>query len=488
MSIAPSLRTASAFALLLTCACSPDASAARGGVLLLVIDELRADHCSLLGYDRATTPELDQLAQESVVFDNAFSCAPWDVPAHMALLTGCDPGVAERLLPPDTPATLAVRWRLPQQAPSLPEEMLRAGYATAAFVDSPLIGPALGFERGFQKFQTLEPGDVEGPDDVGARAVFARVKHWLNERDVGEPWFVYAHVADLTRAWQEPDPAWDSRFKSREELDFAPPVSEFRPALFAIPRQRWSGAYSTLGEYETRYDGAIARLDAQIGELIDGLRARADFADTTIVVASSHGVSFGEGGFYVDHGGLTDADLRALLIVRPADRTPVAARGTHERAVASLIDVAPTVFDLRRVEIPRGVRGYSWAARIESDAEFAAPERIVFAKFGRFDGYAAMDSEATYSWIRPWIADPIGLRFSWYGGSPTETVPVESLVERSSGKPIARDGASAARIEAYRTAAASWQASVEEQRRRYHPIYWTPSASTAPDPAPAPSR
>jgi arylsulfatase A-like enzyme len=457
----------------LALACAPAPNTERGNVLVIVVDELRVDHCSLMGYDRATTPKLDAIAKQGVVFENAFTTAPWGVPAHMSVLTGCDPGVAERYVPDGAKGSIALRWRLPSGAPSLAEEMLRAGLETAAFVDTPRIGPALGFTRGFQEFSLVEPRDVRGPEDQGARGVLTRLRRWLGERRGGERWFAYVQLSDLTRVWDTPDPAWDRRFEPREELDHAPPVVDLPSAYFAIPRRRWFGAYSTLAEYEARYDGALAKLDTELGALFEDLRARRDFGDVTIVVASAHGVSFGEGGVYVDHGSLTDADLRALLVVRPADRFAQAVRGRRVSAVASLIDVAPTLLELEGAEPPRGMQGVSWLASL--DARAGAPpdrsQRRVFAHFARQDGFAALDARYSYAWTRPWICEPSYLQRQWYGGPiPDDPKPLEILRDRSNpDAPIEDAEALAAAAHA---AGRAWLDEVEAARRRHNSTDW----------------
>ncbi len=469
-------------------ACTPAPSTDRGNVLVIVIDELRADHCSLMGYDRATTPKLDAIAKQGVVFDNAFTTAPWGVPAHMSVLTGCDPGIAERYVPDAAKSSIALRWRLPSGAPSLAEEMLRAGFETAAFVDTPRIGPALGFTRGFQEFSLIEARDVRGPEDHGARGVLTRLRRWLGERRGGERWFAYVQLSDLTRVWDKPDPAWDRRFEPREELDHAPPVVDLPSAYFAIPRRRWFGAYSTLAEYEARYDGALAKLDAELGGLFEELRTRRDFNDTTIVVASAHGISFGEGGVYVDHGALTDADLRALLVVRPADRFAQALRDRRVSEVASLIDLAPTLLELEGAETPRGMQGVSWAAALDAGvgAPPERPQRRVFAHFARQDGFAAMDARYSYAWTRPWITDAPYLQRQWYGGPlPEDPKPLEILRDRNSPDAPIED-AQALSAAAY-AAGRAWLDDVEAARRRHNSTDWAEALRLLPpaaDPSP----
>lgn len=466
-----------------------------GNVLVIVIDELRADHTSLLGYDRDTTPNLAALAREGVVFERAFSPAPWDVPAHVALLSGCDPTIAERYLPASAPRPVSLRWRFPSNSPSLPEEMLRSGRTTAAFSDSLLLGPTLGFQRGFETFDLLESRDVRGPDDFGAVGVLARFRRWLSELPDGQGWFAYVQLGDLTREWSSND-EWGRRFEPRAELDYAPPVSDSFETFFAIPRPRWIGAYCTLGEYESYYDGALARVDAALGNLFANLRARDDFADLTLVVVSSHGISFGEDGLLLDHGQLNDANLRALFVVRPADRMARAARGVRVHSTVSLLDLAPTVLDLVGQAPVTSMHGLSLAAALDPSrgAFEPPPERRVFARFARLDGFAVRSDRVDYRWLRAWRSDRGYTQQAWFGGTlPSEQRPLEEW--RLRGEHAAASGAeplspSAAALDAEYEAARAWCERAERDRR----VYWAadfeqlPAQERAAAEAPLPKR
>lgn len=472
---------------------SSASGAAAGNVLVIVIDELRADHTSVLGYDRDTTPNLAALAREGVVFERAFSPAPWDVPAHVALLSGCDPTIAERYLPASAPRPISLRWRFPASAPSLPEEMLRSGRTTAAFSDSLLLGPTLGFQRGFETFDLLESRDVRGPEDFGAVGVLARFRRWLSELPQGQGWFAYVQLGDLTREWGGND-EWGRRFEPRAELDYAPPVSDSFETFFAIPRPRWIGAYCTLGEYESYYDGALARVDDALGKLFAHLRARADFADLSIVVVSSHGISFGEDGLVLDHGQLNDADLRALLVVRPADRLARAARGVRVTSTISLLDVAPTLLELVGQAPLASMHGASLAASLDTargTLDFS-PERRVFARFARLDGFAVRSDRGDYRWLRTWRSDRGYTQRAWFGGKyPPAQGPLEEWRPRGElGAPDAAPALDVAARNAEYDAARAWYERAERDRR----TYWAgdfeqlPEAERAAAQAPVPAR
>jgi arylsulfatase A-like enzyme len=96
-------------------------------ILLISLDTLRADHLSLYGYERSTSPVLDLLAAEGVVFEDASATAPWTLPSHASILTGLTP-FNHRVW---TPAA-----RLPDHIPTLASLLGEAGYETAAVVNS----------------------------------------------------------------------------------------------------------------------------------------------------------------------------------------------------------------------------------------------------------------------------------------------------------------------------------------------------------------
>ena len=164
----------------------------------------------------------------------------------------------------------------------------------------------------------------------------------LNSED---SWFAYMHVGDLLRSFDAPDPRWSTLFEPREELDWVPPVAAREPAMFALPPSRWSGGMQPMAEYDLRYDGGLARIDAAIGNCVELLRSSGRLEQTTIAVVGAFGMQFGEAGLLVDHGRLSLADLRVPLILRPAESLQ-SQRGAVLGCLTSGIDLAPTLLEL----------------------------------------------------------------------------------------------------------------------------------------------
>ena len=458
---------------LLACAPQPADGSASGGVLVIAIDSLRADHVTCYGYDRATTPTLDALAAEGVRFANAWSTAPAILPSNAALLSGCDPRIAQRVLPPDVQGTTLSYWSLPREAPHLAQELLARGYATAAFVDHPQLGPALGLARGFEEFVGASRSEESAVRRPSPEELAERFSRWASGRDSGERWFAFLHLGGLEGFGWEPAEPWEHRFAPRPGLDAVPPVGDGEHVFHALPRSRWAGGTRTLGEYEASYDGALARIDAAIGVCIDSLRRRGLLLDTTVVVCGTRGISFGESGLIGDSGTLSESDLRVPLVIRPAAGRRFEA-GAARGAIASLVDVAPTVLSMCGVAVPPDMQGVSLAPAL-SDAT-ARPRSMAFAGCALFEGWLAVSDEYAFERSEPWRASSELLVRSWYGGPPPADPPLrEVLLRRDPARvdarfePVMRDE----RVESQaRASFTRWDVEVETRRARFHPNDW----------------
>lgn len=463
-------------ALLILAGCSDGGGSAETGrgVLLLAIDSLRADHTGRGGYDRPTTPNLDALCEQGVYFAQAFSAAPSIIPAHAAVLTGCDPAIARQPpLPEGVFGGLAREWRIPEAVPTLAREFLVAGFATAAFVDHSWLVPAFGFDAGFEEFYAFREGSVPGRKDFGLEGGATRFLRWLRQLDVRRDWFAYLTVNELCRAWLYNDPIWDTYFPPRAELSAVPPVSEADRVFFAIPRSLWPAGSISLGEYEARYDGALRRLDGLIHRLLDQLEEMGRLGETTVCVVGTFGLGFGESGLLLDHGTLSDVDLHVPWILCPAASFPCE-RGRRTDVLASTIDVAPTLLAIAGIERPEGMHGVSQVAALSGGD---GPARdFAFAQGGFHDGFAVRTASLSYEWILPGGNGPSTLADSWFGGRrPSDELWREHLRDRASGAGPGDLEPSADLPEAARelhAAGEDWYHWIELARDALHSVPW----------------
>ncbi len=426
------------------------------GLLVVAVEALRADHVGALGYDRATTPVLDQLAKEGAIFTSAFSASPEVVPANAAILTGCDPMLARRIpLGERSRGTAVSDWYVPDALPRLPRELLAQGYATAAFTDHLAVAPVCGFGAGFQTFTGFLDEREDSGNPVGADAVSTKCLNWLAGLDEADNWFAYLQVDDLERAWGHADDPGGPFFEPRPELASVLPIAAGDRAYFALPRARWMGAIRSLGQLEARYDGELRRLDAALARLFDRLKRIGRWKDTTVVVVGTFGIGFGESGLVADSGTFSDCDLRVPIVVRAADSL-AAARGIRVDGLASLVDLAPTLLDLHGIPPPAAMRGISRAGALRGDAGVRA--EIVFAAGGVQSGFASIGPRFCYEEGSPGALEQEGIRplsASFYGDGEDHRSEVREHLhdrtkDRSPGhlRPSAEDPEATARLAA----------------------------------------
>lgn len=437
------------------------------GILVVAVDGLRADHLGAYGYDRETTPNLDALASQGVLFESVFSSAPRMLPAHVSLLTGCQPWVARRTLPSELEVSFERRWKLPIEVPHLAVELLAAGWSTAAFVDHEEMAPLYGLDRGFKLF--VDSGKEERP---GLAGLDRRIQQWVRGLDRERPFFGYVHLHDLERSWVEPDREWERYFyPPRPELSAVPPVGLTDEVLFSVPYSRGRSGVASLGSYETAYDGHLRRLDGQLQALLEGLEVNGRLEETTVVVVGSFGLQFGEAGLYLRAGRYSVADLHVPLIVRPrAGLLRESARGGRAAGIFSLPDLVPTLLELEGVPLPWGLHGISQAGALEGGT---GAREIAFASCGIQEGCALFGPRFVLEYLLPGdVSDP-ALRRSWFGEEQVEeTPPVARFYDwRDVPHPPLTGGlraGDAPTFERYRVRAAEWIQTMEEVRRALH--------------------
>ncbi|MCP4036968.1 MAG: sulfatase-like hydrolase/transferase, partial [bacterium] len=167
-------------------------------VILIVVDSLRADYLGTHGFAGDVSPAIDQLASESIVYENAVAPSPWTKPSVASLLTGLDP-LTHRVVDHNDMFWSSVDAShkadaLPEQAYTLTEALRDHGYETAAWVTNPWLNRAsLGFTQGFDHFWS-ESGNAD--------EVFQHVEQWLETRNTSRPAFLYLHLMDVHGPYQ----------------------------------------------------------------------------------------------------------------------------------------------------------------------------------------------------------------------------------------------------------------------------------------------
>jgi arylsulfatase A-like enzyme len=327
-------------------------------IVLISIDTLRADHLSAYGYGRGTSPAIDRLAGEGVLFEEAYSQSPKTAASHMTIMTGL------------YPEAHGVRnWeekdqrRLSDAIPTLATLLRRAGYRTVAYVGGGNVGGGLGFDQGFQIYRRI----------AGAKPVFrvaalaleelARPAH-PSERP---PFFLFVHTFETHDPYLPPqryaklytDPGYDGRIIG----------SRVKLRLVSMGRGWWKRhqAYWARVDRESPrdvqhlrdlYDGEIRYTDDQIGGFLERLRSLGLEDETLVVFLSDHGEQFLEHGAFM-HNDVYQEVLRVPLILRFPGDAPEEGKGRRVREIVRLIDVMPTLLEFVGLPVPDHAQGRS---------------------------------------------------------------------------------------------------------------------------------
>jgi arylsulfatase A-like enzyme len=331
--------------------------AARGGrpnILLLVIDTQRADHLGLYGYQRRTSPVLDSVGRESLVFERAKSSSSWTLPSHASMMTGQPQHVHE--------AGLLLRPYLDRRLPTAAEALSGAGYATAGFVANTFwAGRRSGIDRGFGHYSDYYRNLADALTRVTAgRLVFFELLPKFRQTDIPGRRRAPEMNRDLL-GWIDGLGGDRPFFAFVNYFDVHPPL--LPPAPF---RGRFAGAGAgaehpgldigaladtielpspaELQERIDRYDESILSWDAEFGRLLAELDRRGLRNNTLIVVTADHGESFGEHGL-LSHGHSLYGDQIdvPLVLSWPARLTQparIAEPVSLDRLAATLLDAA----------------------------------------------------------------------------------------------------------------------------------------------------
>ncbi|ESP86879.1 sulfatase [Candidatus Halobonum tyrrellensis] len=368
-------------------------------VLFVVIDAARYDHLSVNGYDRRTTPNVDALASDGIVFDDAFAAAPWTPPSHASMFTGTYPsthGYFDTGSGVDGAATLA-------------ETLSAHGYRTFGSSLNPKIGYDTDVARGFDDYVStyrvpfvprsldeareyvfdLLPGyarlarDYRGMDrKAGEYLTMAAVKKRLRADDE-RPFFGFININSPHNQYHAP-----RRFRERFEsfdpdevrMDVVWDLARYAGNSYMVgDLDPTEAEWRALGDW---YDGEIAFADSLFSELVRILKRKGVYDETLIVVTADHGEHFGEHGRAYHQFSLFDELIHVPLVIK----LPGGERaGTRTDDLVSHVDLAPTIYEALGIDVPEGVEGRSVFSGETRDA--------VFAEYGDpVTGIAALES------------------------------------------------------------------------------------------------
>ncbi len=326
-------------------------------VIFLMLDTLRADHLGIYGYERNTSPNIDQFARENLLFKNAITAVPWTPPSVAGMLSGLYP-TSHNFMPPNSreEATSSVS-KLSDAVLTLPEVLKAQGYQTHAISSNPWITDTFGFNQGYEKFEYLEREQADIITDSGIKAI-----DQMSAKD--QPFFLYLHYLDPHEPYTPPNKyvqAFKGPLKSRE---------------YDVEMQRKIGLY----------DGEIAFMDECLGKLFTYLKEKNLYENSIIVIVGDHGEQFMEHG-NISHGNeLFNPELHVPMMIKTGKQV-------QQRVVdyaVSNIDLFPTILDLVGLVPPTNYQSVSLVKDENSQARGGVLSEIKRKynqrSFTKFDG------------------------------------------------------------------------------------------------------
>jgi len=332
-------------------------------LILFGIDSLRADHMSLYGYHRLTTPHMDELAAGGAVFENCFSPSIPTTPGYASMLTGMDVFGTD---------VVALRHEGPlgSHLKTLAEVLGERGYNTTC----------VGFSgnqasRGFQKYIDFsgwggwEEGRSHKAENLNAVAI-PELKE-LAAQD--KPFFLFLRHMDPHSPYLPPRP-FERMFYDGNEFDpknkSLKPVMKFKP--FCDYFASWFPPGCTDKDYIiAQYDGAIAYMDACIANIFATLDALDLWENTLLVFDSDHGETLHDHECWYDHHGIYDNTLHIPLFFYFPGVVPAGVRFTD---YVHMKDIMPTILDLLGIKTKIKFDGRSLVPLFEGKPRVQEPE------------------------------------------------------------------------------------------------------------------
>jgi arylsulfatase A-like enzyme len=298
---------------------SPDAP----NIVLITVDTLRADHLGCYGHDRDTTPHVDALAADGVLYRNALAQASWTLPSLASLHSS---------LYPSEHNALGARSRLPEATVTLAEVLAAHGWRTLAVVSHVYAGSRHGMHQGFAEFHEE---NALWHEAVTSPMVTRDALELLGESS-REPFFLWTHYFDP-----------HTTFVPHQEFGFAEAPERFgdmRLSHRVLERVARSCTPEQLSYVEAIYDEEIAFTDEHVGRLVDSIRALELGRPTVFVFTADHGEYFMERGRF-GHG----EDVYQDLVHVPLILAGLPDEGLRGRVVEEVVEIASLPRTLTRL-------------------------------------------------------------------------------------------------------------------------------------------
>ena len=337
----------------------------RPNIILMVMDATRPDHLSCYGHHRPTTPHIDQIAAEGVLYEQAISPAAWTLPSHASLFTGLN--VSQH-------GTHFKHQYVEPRFATLAEMLRLQGYRTAGFSQSAWVSETFGFHRGFETFRLtkrllegmrhlfkretlLEKGLrflIEGYYPM-TRRTNGLIRQWLTrQHDEQSPFFFFVLYEDAHLPYRFREP-YSSRYLG-ERIGQARRVNQDPHKYMAGKVDMSEDDFEIL---RALYDVQLSFLDAMVGEFLDFLRDKGILDNTLLIITSDHGENIGDQGLMAHQYCVYDTLIHVPLIIRYPPLFPAGQRVYGQVQTSEIFTTIMSILGIEKEDIPNDVRGRS---------------------------------------------------------------------------------------------------------------------------------
>jgi arylsulfatase A-like enzyme len=322
----------------------------RTHVIIISVDTLRADHLGCYGYPLNTSPSIDSLAADGVLFANCYSLTPYTVPSFSTMMTS---------LPPHKHGAKRNGLGIYKNIVTLPLLFKDEGYNTAGIISNwPLRKKLSNLDTGFNWYKNvftrkryLGLTRSEGTAPIVARKAI----NWLRKNVSKDSMPVFLWV-------QFTDPHAPYKMHQAHRFDYSNVQSSVYPKGTRLKKVK-------------RYDSEIAFTDFYIGNLLAELKRLGIYDNSLILFNSDHGESFGEHNYFNHGKNLYNSTLHVPLIIKlPENRL----KNTRRFEDVSILDIATTVLEVLDMPKVKAMQGLN----IFDDQELISSRTLTFETYG----------------------------------------------------------------------------------------------------------
>jgi arylsulfatase A-like enzyme len=330
-------------------------------VILISIDNLRADHLPCYGYDKNTAPAICKFAKEEVLFENAYSSAPWTFSSHFSMMTGVYPKKMSELL-------ITSNAILDDSYDTLAEKLKREGYQTQAFTGGGYVSGKLGFSQGFDSY------DERGGFIRNNKSIISFIKNntdkkfflFLHDFQVHAPYDPPKQIKLKFFEGEVPQRCVNETFKDVNQFQMLKnPMLGVNSNLKTNPttkKNNSSCASEARGlEYAiSQYDADIYAVDITLGEILESVKQAGLLDKTIIIITADHGEGFGEHDLFFHGNSLYNELIHVPFIIHIPH-----VNSDRINTNVEIVGIIPSIMEVLGLKKPEGLDGLSFVPVIE---------------------------------------------------------------------------------------------------------------------------